>query len=152
MWRTIGAVVVGYLVMFVFVFVSFTIAFLVMGTEGAFKGGSYDVSTLWIVVSFVLGFIAALLGGQVCAMIAKSPNAPWALAVVLLLLGLAMAWPTLAPPDDGQPTTRGAEVTSMEAMQRAKQPPAVAFVNPFIGAIGVLLGGRLKSSRKTDHP
>ena len=68
MGRMIGGVVVGYLTMFVLVFGSFTAAYLAMGADVAFQTGTYEPSTLWLVVSWVLGFLAALAeaGGGVC--------------------------------------------------------------------------------------
>ena len=99
MLKNIGAVVAGYIVMFVLVFVTFSAAYLAMGAEGAFKTGSYEVTALWLAVSFVLSFIAALGGGFVCAAIAKNPKATLALAGLVLVLGLllvlAFAQPTL---------------------------------------------------------
>ena len=63
MWRAILSVIAGYLAMFLFVFVSFSAAYLTMGTEGAFQPGSYEVSGLWLAVSFVLSLGAAVGGG-----------------------------------------------------------------------------------------
>jgi hypothetical protein len=72
MLRAAGSVVVGYLVMFVVVFATFTVAYLAMGTEGAFRPGTYDVTALWLIVSLLLSFVAATVGGLVCATIARS--------------------------------------------------------------------------------
>ncbi len=152
MWRNTGAVIVGYMVMFAVVFVTFSIAFLMMGTNGAFAEGSYDVTVLWLVVSFVLGLIAAVAGGFVCAAVAKGSKAPLALAGLVLVLGLLMALPVLTASDDGQPLIREADVSTFDAMQQAKQPPWVALANPFVAVIGVLLGAKLRSGRGRVEP
>ena len=152
MWRNIGAVILGYVVMFAVVFVTFSIAFLMMGTTGAFVEGSYDVTVLWLVVSLALGLIAAVAGGFVCAVVAKGSKAPLALAGLVLLLGLLMALPVLMASDDGQPITREADVSTFDAMQEAKQPPWIALTNPFIGMIGVLLGSKLRDGRDRADP
>jgi len=60
-------------VMSALVFATFSIAFLMTGTTAAFEEGSYDVTVLWLIVSFVLGFVAAVNGGLVCAGIAQCP-------------------------------------------------------------------------------
>lgn len=145
MLRTIGGVIVGYLAMFVFVFVTFTIAYLAMGTEGAFKPASYDVTALWLGVGFVVSSIAAIIGGFVCAAIAKNSKAPMALAGLVLVLGLLMALPVLMASASDQPLVRTGNVSNFEAMQHAKQPAWWCLLNPLIGVAGVMLGARLKS-------
>lgn len=143
MARAIGSVVLGYVVIFVTVFASFSITYLILGTEGAFKSGSYDVSPLWIVLSIFLSLAAAVLGGYVCAAVAKGPTPPRALAAIVLILGLALAIPALNQ-NDIESAPRPASVGKVEAMQNAKQPTWMALLNPFIGAAGVLLGARRK--------
>ena len=144
MLRTIGAVIAGYVLMVLFIFVTFSLVYLIMGTNGAFKPGLYEVTPLWLAISFVLGLIAAMAGGFVCVAIAQHANAPLALAGLVLVLGLVMAIPTLKSDGGSAPHLRAASVGNWEAMQNAKQPPWVAVLNPFIGALGVILGARLK--------
>ena len=76
MWRNVGAVILGYVVMFAVAFAAFSIAFLIVGTNGAFEAGSYDVTVLWLIISFVLGLIVAVAGGYTCATVAKGSKAP----------------------------------------------------------------------------
>ncbi len=144
MWRTVGGVIVGYIVMGAFVFVSFTAAYVGMGPERAFQPGSYNVSVLWAVTSFSLGLVAALLGGFVCVRIARRSLGPRILAGLVVLLGLLMAIPVLTADASSDPGPRGADVGSVEAMTKAKQPVWFALANPVIGAVGVLVGGRLR--------
>lgn len=134
--------------MFAVVFITFSIAFVMMGTSGAFEEGSYDVTLLWLIVSFVLGLTAAVTGGFVCAAVARGPKTPLALAGLVLVLGLVMAVPVLTASDDGQPKTREADVSTFDAMQQAKQPVWVALANPFVGFIGVVIGARVKTGRQ----
>jgi uncharacterized membrane protein YeaQ/YmgE (transglycosylase-associated protein family) len=125
--------------------VGFTIAYLLMGTEGAFQPDSYDVSGLWLATSIVLGLIAAVAGGFVCAAVAKSATPPNVLALVVVLLGLAMAVPALTK--SAAPQARTGDVGNTEAMQNAKQPAWIVLLNPLLGAVGVLVGARLKRGR-----
>jgi len=148
MGRIVASVVVGYLAMFGIVFTTFTIAYLGMGTNRAFQPGTYEVSGLWLGVSFVLAFVAAIVGGVVCAAIARSRKGPRALAIAVLALGLLMAIPVLTSGDKATPT-RGESVGNLEAMQSGVQPAWVALTNPFVGLIGVLIGAGL---RRVDHP
>ena len=59
MLRNIAGVIIGYLVMAIVMFATFTGAYLALGSDYTFVSGSYHVSMLWIAVSLLLGFIAA---------------------------------------------------------------------------------------------
>jgi len=144
MARAILGVIVGYVAMAALVFITFTLAYLAMGADGAFKPGTYDVTALWLAVSFALSVVGALLGGFVCAAVAKGPKAPVALVGIVFVLGLVFAVATVMAPEDPTPKVRQGDVGNLEAMQGAKQPVWVAFLNPLIGTAGVLAGVRLK--------
>lgn len=62
--------------MFVAIFVTFSAAYLAMGADRAFQPGNYEVSALWLVVSFGFGLLAATLGGWLCAKISRGGKAP----------------------------------------------------------------------------
>ena len=76
MGRIIGAVVAGYVVIFVFVFATLMVAYFTMGTERAFQPGSYEVSATGLLVNIVLGLIAAVLGVLVASLIATTTMSP----------------------------------------------------------------------------
>ena len=144
MGRLIGSVVVGYLVMFCVLFLVFTGAYFAIGADRAFLPGSYDASMLWNVLSIVLGFAAAVIGGMVCMMIAKDARGPKWLAVLVFVIGVAFAIPVLRQSPVSEP--RPAGLSMMEAMGKARQTPWTALLNPVIGVIGVLVGGRRRGS------
>jgi hypothetical protein len=98
----------------VLVFGLFSLAFLLLGPDGAFQAGSYEVSTTWLGV--------------------------WAV-VTVVALGVASAAMEGAKPEPGP---RPAAVDNTAAMMNAKQPAWVAWVTPVLGAAGVLLGARRK--------
>lgn len=140
MMRTIGSVIAGYATMFIVVFVGLMVAYMVLGTDGAFKVGSFEPSLTWLVIMFVVGFVAAVGGGFVCRAIAKSNGAVKALVGVVLVLGLLSAIPAFMQSDEAPERT--GDLAGMEAMGQARQPLWVALVNPIIGAAGALIGGR----------
>jgi hypothetical protein len=146
MLRTVGAVVLGYLTMAVLLGGLFHLMFTGMGSDRAFRPGSYEASDVWIWCSFALGLLAAIIGGWVCAAVGKSWNAVLALAVVVILLGLLLAIPILAGLQ-GEPQARTGDVSNMEAMMKARTPGWVALLNPVIGAAGVILGGRVRLAK-----
>ena len=143
MGRKILGGIIGYVVMFVVIFTTFTLAYLAMGADTAFLPGSYDVSMTWILISTILGFVAAIAGGYVAALIGGKGAAKIAAGIVLVL-GLLLAIVTAVSP---KPTdTRAADVPNMEAMQWARTPVWVAFLNPLVGVIGALVGGSLRKN------
>ena len=144
MLRSIVGVIAGYISMAVFVFATFTIVYLAMGADGAFREGSYEISALWIVVSFVLSVIAAIVGGFVCAAIAKNMTAPYVLAGIVLVLGLLLAIPVVTGSYEGMPEVRDSATGNFEAMQYARQPVWIALLNPIIGAGGIVFGARMR--------
>ncbi|HEX4607850.1 MAG TPA: hypothetical protein VH092_06575 [Urbifossiella sp.] len=131
--------------MFAAIFFAFSGLYLLLGQDLSFRPDSYEPSVLWTVVSFALGMGAAVLGGYVCARIARKPTPPKVLAWVVLVIGLLSAVPVLmaaATPAEA----RSGEVGNLDAMMKAKQPAWVAVANPFVGLAGVLLGARLRRS------
>ena len=143
MLRTILGVVAGYVVMAAFIFITFSLTYMILGTEGSFQPNSYEVSGAWILASIVLGFAGAVLGGLVSFALGRSRKASMVLAGVVLVLGVAMAIPTLGDVDE-QSLVRTGEVAMMEAMQSARQPSWLALLNPLLGTVGVIIGSRLK--------
>lgn len=140
MGRAILGVILGYVTMAVFVVVVFSAAFIVLGPDGAFREGAYTPSATWIVLSIVLSFVAALLGGIVCARIAPRPGPLRFLVGLVVVLGIVSAVAELA--EDREPQVREADVSTFEAASKAEQPLWVSLLNPVIGVAGVLVGGR----------
>lgn len=141
MGRIIGAVVLGYIAMALIVFAGLSLAFVGLGPDRAFRPGVFDVSPLWVVVSVIVGFGAALAGGWVARRIARRALGPRVLAGVVFVLGAVLALGTLA---GGAPEATGLRtevIGTLEAMQFAQTPFRAMLANPLIGALGVLLGG-----------
>jgi hypothetical protein len=127
--------------MAVLVFGLFSLAFLLLGPDGAFQAGSYEVSTTWLGVWAVVTVVAAFVGGWACRAVARSQRAGAWLAGLVVALGVASAAMEGAKPEPGP---RPAAVDNTAAMMNAKQPAWVAWVTPVLGAAGVLLGARRK--------
>ena len=144
MARSIIAVIASYIIMFVLTFCAFTAVYIVLRADGSFKPGTFEASSLWIGIAFGVNFIVALIGGLICAAIARGGKAPLVLAIVVFVLGLLLAIPSLMAQKTNVGLVRSGDVPMMEAMQKAQEPVWVPFTFPFVGAIGVLIGGRLK--------
>ena len=146
MVRKILGAVAGYLTMALFVGLTFAAAFAALGMDGAFRPGSWVPSGTWLVISFVLGFAGAILGGLVCVLIAGGRFPAKVLAAIVAVVGLGMAVPVLM--SDAPAEERPAVATAAEAASKARQPAWVALLNPFLGAGGILLGSRLRGERE----
>ena len=130
MLRGIASVIVGYFAIAVATFVGILAAYGILGSEVAFRRGSFEVSGQWIAIVFVLGLLAAVLGGAVCATIARGQRAPWALAALILVLGLVMAVPTLSPQYDEEPTPREGELLQAIAAVLGAAIPPIGAISP----------------------
>ena len=147
MIRNIGGVVLGYITFALALFLAFSAAYLLMGANLAFRPHTYEPSNLWLVTSVILGTASSVVGGYVCALLARGSKAPIALAILVIVIGLLSAIPVLrAANTSKEQVPRPAEVSNLQAMQNAVQPGWMALLNPFVGAAGVLVGARLRRS------
>ena len=144
MARSIIAVIVSYIIMFVLNLICFISLYALVGETQAFKPRTYLASNRWIAMSFACIFVTAIISGLICALIAKGGRAPLALAVVVIVLGLLLAIPAVIKHHNNENLVRPATVSSAEAARLAYWPDWVPFTFPIISAVGVLIGGRLK--------
>ena len=143
--RNIGGAVLGWVVMFGCVFVLMSGLWMMLGADGAFLPGSWEVSGAWNFGSIVIGLIAAVAGGLVCAKVSADRRGVWMLVALVVILGVASALPD-APMAGAAPGVRPPDVSMTEAMLTAQQPRWVAWLNPVLGAVGALFGARLVKS------
>ncbi|MFG0304899.1 MAG: hypothetical protein ACF8Q5_01655 [Phycisphaerales bacterium JB040] len=147
MFRAVLAVLVGFFAVGLIVPVVMLAAYSAMGAERAFRAASYDVSPAMAVTWFVVYLAGTLAAGIVCAMIARPGSyAPVVLAGVVLVLGLASATLGAGRPDPG---AREPGTPWRTAMQDARQPAWALFSTPFVGAFGVVIGGKLTGRART---
>jgi hypothetical protein len=145
MGRLIGGVVSGYLAMAFALFIALTIAYSAVGADRAPGSGALEVTLLWAILSFVAGFGSALLGGGVARAVSGQPEAPRWLAAIVFILGMSLAL-VIALGAPGGAVARTELIGPLQAMRAAQIPLWIAILNPFVGAAGVLLGGRALGS------
>jgi amino acid transporter len=138
--RAIIGVIASYIVMAIFFTVIFLGFFLALGVERVFQPDSYEVSTLWLVISTAISFCTAILGGYVCAAIGKCMRACQVLALIVLVLGVILCLPKMRE----DPHVRAGDVPTLQVMQLAQMPVWMHVFAPVLGAVGVLLGARMK--------
>jgi hypothetical protein len=144
MARSIIAVIVSYIIMFVLNIIGFVTLYAVVGETQAFKPRVYLASNRWIAMSFAFLFVTAIIAGLICAVIAKGGKANLALAVVIIVLGFLLAIPAVMKAKANAGMVRTGPTPQMEAVQKAYWPIWTPFTFPIISALGVLIGGRLK--------
>ena len=142
MARLIGGIIAGYLGYFLVVFILMSLAWLLLGADGAFRPGVWDVTGMWIALMLLASLLAGLAAGFSVGRIAKDGRAPLALAGFVLLMGLVLAWPVLSGAAPAALTPRPEQLPMFEAMSQGQAPLWVALLNPVLGALGVVLGAR----------
>ena len=137
MVRSILGAVAGYIAMAVFVMITFTVFYMILGTEGSFQPGSYEPTGAWLIGGFVLGIIGALAGGFTCAKVGKTAMAVRILIGIVVVLGIISALP------DGEVVMeRAGDVDRFAAMTNAVTPTWVAWTNIIIGVVGAWFGAK----------
>ncbi len=144
MVRNVVGVILGYIVMFILQIIAFMSIYSMMGADWSFKPGTFEASTAWTAVQFIVILVTAIIAGLICAVIAKSGRAPLVLAGMVLVFSLALGAASMTMRSSDTHEVRTASVPNMEAMQKARHPAWVILMGPIIGAVGVLIGGKLK--------
>ncbi len=107
-----------------------------------FQPRSYDLTATWVAAAVGVNIISAIIGGIVCALIDPRKSTVLIFAALVFVLGIAVAFPTIASYDAESPE-RPEGITMREAMMDGRQPTWFAFSNPFVVGIGIVLGASL---------
>ena len=142
--KNILAAVLGYVVMFAVSFPLFSLMWVVLGADGSFQPGSWQVSGAWVASSIVLGGIVSTAGGFSCSKLAASRQGVAILIGLVILLAILAALPDAATDLGARPD----DVSMFDAMTSAEQPSWMLWINPVIGVIGVLFGATLEESQR----
>lgn len=152
MVRRILGVVVGYLVSAVWVVVTLSASWMLLGAGFAFTGEGTRTSLGWALLMLVLGLVGAVLGGWVAAAIGRSRRTAVWLAGLMLVLGLVLAVFNLASDRASDVTALAAgrtpsEFSMAEAASLAIPPAWYDWAIALAGMAGALFGGRLWERR-----
>jgi hypothetical protein len=143
MLKPVLGVIVSYVLLFLLWLALFLGAYAWLGPERVFQTDSYEVSTVWLVLTGVITFGGAVAGGYLCALMSGSNRACQVLAFVVFLIAILLCIKAMRR-DVGGLHVRGGEITKLEAMELAVVPTWMHLLNPIIGAAGVLLGARMR--------
>ena len=141
MLRSILGIIVGYAAISLFFFAAFACVYFGLGVERIFQSDSYQVSSLWLVVSAAISLVGSMLGGYVCAAISGSKRTCELFAAIVLIILVLFCIPKMRDPN---PHVRAGDVSYMDAMRLTQMPLWMHVLTPVLGAVGVLLGARMK--------
>ena len=77
MVRSIVAVIVSYIAMFVLNFLGFVSLYAIVGPAHAFRPRLYLASNRWIAMGVAVMFVSGIIAGLICAAIARGRKATW---------------------------------------------------------------------------
>jgi hypothetical protein len=143
MLKSILAIIVSYIALFVIFMAIVSGLYFILGVERVFQPDSYEISMLWIVLTVVIGFLVSIFCGYLCAAISKSWRTCQVFALIVFLVSLIQCWSALKRNPDA-PNIRAGEVSMLEAMTLAVSPFWLHLLNPVLCGAGVLIGARMK--------
>lgn len=149
MLRSIAAVVVAYILMAILIIAAFTGLWFGLGPDGLLRPGSFKGNVFFTITAPAITVIGGLFGGWFCAKIGRSRKPVIALAGIVLVLGLVMAYFTLKAPFPADPRPPG--MTVMEIMEVGREPTWLAIFNPIAGAGAVLIGGLVMAAPRKQR-
>ena len=144
MLKSILAIIVSYVAMFVIFMAIFTCLYFLLGVERVFQADSYEISMLWIALTVVIGLLVSIFAGFLCAAISKSWRTCQVFALIIFVLALIQCVSALRRNNPDAPNIRAGEVGMFDAMSLAVAPMWLHFVNPILSGAGVLIGARIK--------
>ena len=144
MIRSTLGVIVGYAALSLFFFAVFSCAYFTLGVERIFQSDSYEVSTLWLVLSAAISLCGSILGGYFCAAISRNKRTCELFAALVLIILVLFCLPKMRDPN---PHVRAGDVSFVDAMRLTQMPFWMHVLNPVLGAVGVLLGARMKKAQ-----
>ena len=147
MARSIIGLIVGYVLMFFLEIAAFSAVYSMMGADWSFKTASYQPSTRWTLVQFIVVFVTAVVGGLVCQLIAGKGKSPLVLAGVVVVIGLALGAMINSNSSADTRKMGTKDIPAMEAIRKAQHPVWVVLAESFLAAVGVIVGGSLKRVR-----
>lgn len=150
MLRIIAGTIVGWLVMAVLVVAVFAVTMMALGgLEKTLQPDSWWTTNTFNIIVLIGGFVAAIIGGLVCGLIARNSKAGFALAAVILAMGIGSAVMNMNKPD---PPARTGPPALQDMATHGKEPNWFALSKPVAAVIGVLIGASLVKKRTAASP
>lgn len=150
MLKSILAIVLSYVAMFVLFMAIFAGCYVGLGVERVFQPDSYLVSSLWLALTLLGSFFVSVFGGWLCVLISKSLRTGEVFAVVVLVIFSVMCVWDLRSKNPDAPNVRAGDVGFRDGIELAVTPVWLHVVNPVVAGIGVFVGTRLLRRRSGE--
>ena len=150
--RVAIAAVIGYVVYFICIAVTYSILWIAVGAGFAYHPGTARVTTGWLLASTPLTLIGAAFAGWLATKIAKRFTGAKALAALVLIRGLAFGVMNLNKDRSLPPGKSPATLSAQEAGQYSIQPTWYDFTIAVLAAGAVLDGGRKRQHEGARVP
>lgn len=137
--RAVLGVVVAFVAMSAVVFALSLAPWLALGNDVILEPGRFDSVVAYTVYALVIAAAGGVFGGWLCGVIGRSRTAVIVLAVLSVAGGLTNHFAQHHKPEPGP---RAPGVAVMDAVAQRKEPDWFTLLVPFVGAAGVILGGR----------
>ena len=144
MLKSIIAIIVSYVVGSLVFFALVTGLFFLLGVERVFEPDSYEVSSIWVALTLIVSLLGAMVTGYVCLSISHSWRTVQVLALLVLMFTSISCIVQMRRINPDAPNIRAGDVDYFNAFKLGVPPRWLAFVNPIVGCMGVLIGGRIK--------
>lgn len=148
MLRNIAGVIVGWIVMALLVMATFGITMFALGWDGTLRPDSYWTTDTFNIIVLIGGSVAAVVGGAVCAAIARGGKATLALVALVLVFGTGSAVMNMSKPD---PPARTGVPTIQDIATHGKEPSWFAFSKVALAVVGLLIGSSLVLRRNATR-
>jgi uncharacterized membrane protein YfcA len=121
----------------------------VLGLEKILQPNSWWTTDTFNIIVLVGGFIAAIIGGMVCKVIARQSKAKLVLAAIVIVMGIGSAMANMKKPD---PPVRTEPATMEGIGQYGKEPNWFAISKTVAAVIGLIIGSSLVKRRSPGMP
>lgn len=139
LWRIALGVVAGFGAMGMLLAGSLTLAYNLLGEEGTFQPGTYQVTTAWLATHVLAELAAGTIAGLVAWWLGGT-RAVLLIASLLFLLGTLGAYGKISEGNPGHPRIPG-ETDSMEAASVAISPGWKHLLSPVsLGGMALVAG------------
>jgi hypothetical protein len=144
--RVAVAAVVGYIAYFVWIAVTFSILWIAAGASFAYHPGTTRVTTGWLLVATPVSLIGAALCGWLATKIAKRDTGAKALAVVMLVVGIACGVRNMTLDHSLPPGKTPATLSAQDAAEFSIQPNWYNFAMAVATAVAAYAAGRKRGA------
>jgi hypothetical protein len=137
------AAVVGYVVYFVWIAVTYSVLWIMTGASFAYLPGTTNVTAGWLVAATPVNLAGAALAGWMALWIAKGDRrGVLGVSTLLLLFGIACAVMSHTMDRSLPPGKTPATLTAQEAGEFSVQPIWYDAMMPLLTAAAAMFGGR----------